>query len=87
MLKSFGIVATFPNMPSGCVDICESGPIPVAAGRLTCVSPGFNLPPALICMRRRTSSSFSCKTQKNQRILENASKTILRYQLSNAACK
>ena len=76
MLKSLGIVAAFPIMPSGWVDICDTGPIPVA-GRLTGTTPEFNLLPELICMRRMTSSSFSWKTQNNK--LANNQRPNLRF--------
>ena len=62
-LKSFDIVAAFPSKPSGWVDICDTGPIPVA-GRLADDTPGFSLPPEW--MRLKTSSSFSWKIQCNR---------------------
>lgn len=60
-LKSSDTATAFPIIASGCVDICDTGPIPVA-GRPAGAAPVFNLPPEPMCMRRSTSSSFSCKS-------------------------
>jgi len=71
MLKSLDIVAALPIMPRDCVDICDTGPIPVAGRDWAAATRGAiagfnNRPPEPMYRRLNTSSSFSYQHHTTQ---------------------